>query len=180
MTPDRTLPCVRAASTPRTRPSTSLDSTGLRSQSTTPGGTCDQSHLRCADIGRGDADHRHFGQALVALELRAERDRFLRVADKFEHDHIDLRILLQERHRLRQIFGRIDGFEILRVQRIEQHAAVVALRGDDEDRTLARLLGTSGYPAPVAQTRLAGRFERVLDVVGQRVETFRQTSRVRR
>ena len=55
------------------------------------------------------------------------------IVEEFEQHEIDLRILLEERARLGDVLRGIDRVELLRIERIEQHAAIVAIGRDDED-----------------------------------------------
>jgi len=88
-------------------------------------------------IAGKDADHRHGRARVVLAQLAAECERAARVVEKLEQHEIDLRILLEERARLRDVLGGVDRVELLRVERIEQHAAIVAIGRDDEDRAAA-------------------------------------------
>src|SRR6185312_2877942 len=84
-----------------------------------------------------DAEDRHRRARMVLAQFAAERERAARVVEKLEQHEIDLRILFEERARLRDVLRRVDRVELLRVERIEQHAAVVAIGRDDEDRAAA-------------------------------------------
>ncbi len=98
-------------------------------------------------VAREDADDRHRHARMVLAQLAAERERAARIVEEFEQDEIDLRILLEERARLRDVLRRVDRIEFLRVERIEQHAAIVAIGGDDEDRAAAFALGHLTTPS---------------------------------
>ena len=111
--------------------------TGLVIHSITPGGMRSQCACWRAVFARKDADHRHRRARMVLAQLAAERERSARVVEEFEQHEIDLRILLQECARLRDVLGRVDRVEFLRVERVEQHAAIVAIGGDDEDGAAA-------------------------------------------
>ena len=96
----RICPCatrVRCATRPRISPA----STGLRTQSTTPIGACVQSHRRCDTSA--DAMPMTGTSASRASPFNCAQNATASgsVAEKFHHDDIDLRILLQKRQRLR-------------------------------------------------------------------------------
>ena len=92
--------------------------------------------IACAIPGK-NAEDRHRRAGMVLAQLAAERERAARIVEELEQHEIDLRILLEERARLCDVLGGVDRVELLRIERIEQHAAIVAIGRDDEDRAAA-------------------------------------------
>src|SRR5690606_23190504 len=72
----------------------------------------------------------------VLQQFTAEGNGIAGLADKFEQDQIDLRILGEEGTRLADVLGGVDRVEFLRVERIEQDATVFAVGGHDKYRTI--------------------------------------------
>ena len=145
----------RPASWAWMRASASAGLTGLEIHSTTPGGMFSQFQTCSPACRREDADHGHRILRTVAQQFAAERDRIAAVADELEQNQVDLRILLQKRPRLADVLGCVDRVELLRIERVEEKATIVAIGGDDEDGSAGAFVLPSADPAAIAQARAA-------------------------